>query len=96
MIPVFGVDGRPDGVLSMTAQLTETEKAVDDALAKLLALVHASGGSLVCKVQIPGQRVLKAWGGSLPLCLGLAETLAQECRDRIDEDSPKLAPQEPT
>ena len=96
MIPAFGVDRRHDGVLSMNDQLTETEKAVDAVLGQLLALVHASGGSLVCKVQIPGQRMLKAWGGSVRVCLGLAETLVEECRDRVDDDSAGVAPQEPT
>ena len=70
----------------MTDQLTETEKTVDDVLGHLLALVHASGGSLVCKVHIPGQRILKAWGGSVQVCLELAETLAEECRDRVTND----------
>ena len=78
----------------MIDQLTETEKAVDDALGRLLALVHAAGGSLVCKVQIPGQRVLKAWGGSLNVCLGLAETLAEECRNRIDQGGGDVPPQD--
>lgn len=80
----------------MTDQLTETEKAVDAALGQLLALVQASGGSLVCKVQIPGQRILKAWGGNVGVCLGLAETLAEECRDRVDQASADVPPQDPT
>ncbi len=67
----------------MTDQLTETEKSVDEALGRLLALVQASGGSLVCKVEIPGQRILKAWGGSVRVCLELAETLVEECRDQV-------------
>ena len=79
----------------MTDQLTETEKAVDDVLGQLLALVHAAGGSLVCKVQIPGERILKAWGGSVHVCLGLAETLVQECRERIGHDGQEDMPQDP-
>ncbi len=80
----------------MIDQLTETEKAVDAALGQLLALVHASGGSLVCKVQIPGQRMLKAWGGNVGVCLGLAETLAEECRKRVEQDGADVPPQDPT
>ena len=79
----------------MTDQLTEAEHAVEDALGQLLALVHAAGGSLVCKVQIPEQRILKAWGGSVRVCLTLAETLADECRERIDPDSGDVPPQVP-
>ncbi len=91
-----GVGRRRDGVSSMTDQLTETEKAVDAALGRLLALVQAAGGSLVCKVQIPGQRILKAWGGNVGICLGLAETLAEECRGRLDHDSADVPLQDPT
>ena len=80
----------------MTDQLTESEKAVDAALGRLLALVQAAGGSLVCKVQIPGQRILKAWGGNVGICLGLAETLAEECRGRLDHDSADVPLQDPT
>ena len=80
----------------MIDPLTETEKTVDDALCGLLALVHASGGSLVCKVQMPGQRILKGWGGSVHVCLGLAETLAEECRGRLDHDSADVPLQDPT
>ena len=75
--------------------LTETERAVDAALGRLLALVQASGGSLVCKVQIPGQRILKAWGGNVGVCLGLAETLAEECRNQVDRDGAEVPPQDP-
>ncbi len=70
----------------MADQLTETEKMVDDALGNLLTLVHAAGGSLVCKVHIPGERILKAWGGSLQVCVDLADTLATECRDRATKE----------
>lgn len=79
----------------MIDQLTETEKAVDDALGQLLALVHAAGGSLVCKVQIPDQRILKAWGGRIHVCLALAETLAVECMERIAKDAGDVPPQDP-